>query len=90
MLLRFDPTFPHNGHCLGSCSGGIKFATDMVKIKTKTKLSMKEYGEFVYPYHMQIADEFSHGGPARTQLGGDASRHFKFLCDYVNMRPADT
>ncbi|PJB74126.1 MAG: hypothetical protein CO095_05120 [Armatimonadetes bacterium CG_4_9_14_3_um_filter_58_7] len=61
------------------------FADDAIAL-----LSVKQYEEFVCPYHRRILDEFSDGGPTAVHLCGDATHHFKFLRDYLNVHSFDT
>ncbi|PIU93228.1 MAG: hypothetical protein COZ06_12085 [Armatimonadetes bacterium CG_4_10_14_3_um_filter_66_18] len=64
---------------------GYGFADDAVVL-----LSTAQYEEFVFPYHKRFVDEFSDGGPTSCHLCGDATRHFKFLRDNLNVRSFDT
>jgi hypothetical protein len=53
-------------------------------------ISTRDYEEFVFPYHQRLAREFSDGSPISIHLCGDASRHFKFLKDRLNVHFFDT
>ncbi|MBI3923345.1 MAG: hypothetical protein HY318_18130 [Armatimonadetes bacterium] len=64
---------------------GYGFADDAVVL-----ISTEQYREFVYPYHRRLVDEFSDGGRTGVHLCGDATRHFKFLRDNLNVYSFDT
>lgn len=66
-------------------SGNFGFADDAIAM-----ISTKQYEEFVLPYHRRIVEEFSNGGPISIHLCGDATRHFKFLRDTLNVYSFDT
>ena len=53
-------------------------------------ISTRDYEEFVFPYHQRIVQEFSDGGHIGIHLCGDASHHFKFLRDHLNVYFLDT
>lgn len=61
------------------------FADDAIVL-----VSPAQYEEFVFPYHRRLVDEFSDGGPISCHLCGDATRHFRFLRDQLNVRSFDT
>ncbi len=61
------------------------FADDAIAL-----ISTKQYEEFVLPYHRRILEEFSDGGHTGIHLCGDATRHFKFLRDTLNVYAFDT
>lgn len=61
------------------------FADDAIAM-----ISAADYREFVFPYHRRIVNEFSDGGPVSVHLCGDASRHFVFLRDQLNVQSFDT
>lgn len=64
---------------------GYGFADDAVVL-----VSGEQYKEFVCPYHKRLLDEFSDGGRTGVHLCGDATRHFKFLRDNLNVYSFDT
>jgi hypothetical protein len=76
-----DPQAPDKGQFKRSWW----FADDAIAM-----LSTADYERFVFPYHQRIHDEFSDGSPAWMHLCGDASRHFKFLRDHLNIKAFDT
>jgi uroporphyrinogen-III decarboxylase len=61
------------------------FADDAIAL-----ISLEQYVEFVYPYHKRIFDEFSDGTPTAIHLCGDATRHFKFIKEHLNVMAFDT
>lgn len=61
------------------------FADDAIAM-----ISTKDYKEFVFPYHKRIWAEFSDGGPTSIHLCGNATHHFKFLKDNLNVHSFDT
>jgi len=61
------------------------FADDSIAI-----LSTSHYKDFVFPYHKRIVGEFSDGGKIRIHLCGDATHHFKFLKENLNVYSFDT
>lgn len=61
------------------------FADDSILL-----LSCEQYREYVYPYHKRFFDEFSNGSPAFIHLCGDATKHFKFIKDNLNVDKFDT
>jgi uroporphyrinogen-III decarboxylase len=52
-------------------------------------LSPDQYREFVFPYHHRMAETFA-DGPLWTHLCGDATRHFPFLKEHLNVTSFDT
>ena len=64
---------------------GFFFADDAIAL-----ISRDHYREFVYPYHKRIFDEFSTGKAAAMHLCGDATRHFKYISDKLNVSLFDT
>jgi len=64
---------------------GWAFADDSIEL-----LSQETYREFVFPYHRQLVETFSNGGPNSIHLCGDASRHFLFLRDELKVMSFDT
>jgi hypothetical protein len=69
----------------GRMKGAWGFADDAIAM-----ISTRDYEEFVFPYHQRLAAEFSDGSPISMHLCGDATRHFKFLRDHLNVRTFDT
>lgn len=69
----------------GKLKGAWGFADDAIAM-----ISTRDYEQFVFPYHKRLADEFSDGSPMWVHLCGDATRHFKFLRDRLNVRSFDT
>lgn len=61
------------------------FADDAIAL-----ISTRDYAEHVFPYHKRLVEEFSDGSPIGIHLCGDATRHFKFLKDNLNVRSFDT
>jgi hypothetical protein len=61
------------------------FADDDVAL-----VSVKQYEEFVLPYHQRFIEEFGDGGPISIHLCGDATHLFKFLHDRLNVVGFDT
>lgn len=61
------------------------FADDAIAM-----ISTKDYQEFVFLYHKRLVEEFSDGGPIRIHLCGDATRHFKFLKENLNVQIFNT
>ena len=53
-------------------------------------ISTRDYEQFVFPYHKRLMEEFSDGSPVFIHLCGDATRHFKFLRDRLNVQSFDT
>jgi hypothetical protein len=53
-------------------------------------LSCEQYKDYVYPYHRMIFDACSDGSPALMHLCGDATRHFAFMKDHLNIGAFDT
>ncbi|MEN6385043.1 MAG: uroporphyrinogen decarboxylase family protein [Phycisphaerales bacterium] len=60
------------------------FADDAIAL-----ISTKQYREYVYPYHKRLVDEFCDGS-VDIHLCGDATRHFSFLANHLNVRSFDT
>lgn len=69
----------------GKLKGPYSFADDAIAM-----ISTRDYEQFVFPYHKRLFDEFSDGSPASIHLCGDATRHFKFLRDHLNVQSFDT
>ncbi|MCE5340440.1 MAG: hypothetical protein LLF92_04855 [Planctomycetaceae bacterium] len=61
------------------------FADDAIAL-----VSAKHYQEYVYPYHKRLVDEFCDGSYVGIHLCGDATRHFSFLANHLNVRSFDT
>jgi len=61
------------------------FADDAIAL-----ISTDMYKEFVFPYHKKLVEEFSDGGHISIHLCGDATRHFKFLKENLNVYSFDT
>jgi hypothetical protein len=61
------------------------FADDSIML-----LSSEQYKEYVYPYHKRFFDELGSGSPALFHLCGDATRHFKFIKENLNVDKFDT
>lgn len=61
------------------------FADDSIQL-----ISTDAYGELVFPYHKRLVDTFGPEGPNSIHLCGDASRHFKFLQESLNIQAFDT
>lgn len=53
-------------------------------------LSHRHYEEFVLPHHQRMVAEFGSVGPNSIHLCGDATRHFRFLRDTLNIMSFDT
>jgi hypothetical protein len=53
-------------------------------------LSHDHYVEFVLPHHQRMVAEFGSQGPNSIHLCGDATRHFRFLRDTLNIQSFDT
>ena len=64
---------------------GYGFADDAIAL-----ISGSQYAEHVLPYHRRFVDEFSDGGPVSMHLCGDATHHFRFLRDTLNVQSFDT
>jgi uroporphyrinogen-III decarboxylase len=64
---------------------GYGFADDAIAL-----ISAEHYREFVFPYHKKMFDQFSDGSPCSIHLCGDATRHFRFLRDKLNVMTFDT
>ena len=60
------------------------FADDAIAM-----LSPRQYQEHVFPYHRQLAEEFG-DGPISIHLCGDATHHFPFLHEHLNVQSFDT
>ncbi|MBU0714306.1 MAG: hypothetical protein KJ964_02985 [Verrucomicrobia bacterium] len=69
----------------GKFKGSWGFADDAIAM-----ISTRDYEQFVFPYHKRMFDEFSDGSPVSIHLCGDATRHFKFLRDHLNVQSFDT
>jgi len=63
----------------------IFFADDSISM-----ISLEQYKKYVYPYHKLFFDEFSDGSKNIMHLCGDATRHFKFIKDNLNIGTFDT
>jgi len=61
------------------------FADDAIAL-----ISLEQYKEFVYPYHKRFYDEFNTGAAACIHLCGDATRHFPFIRDALQVTSFDT
>ena len=64
---------------------GWGFADDSIQL-----ISSDMYETFVYPYHKRLVETFSEGGPNSIHLCGNATRHFLFLKEHLNVRSFDT
>jgi hypothetical protein len=64
---------------------GWGFADDSVQL-----ISTRMYEERILPFHRRLVDTFSDGGPISMHLCGDATRHFPFLHDALNVWSFDT
>ncbi len=64
---------------------GWGFADDAIEF-----LSEQQYKEWIYPHHKRLIEAFSEGGPNSIHLCGDATRHFRFLRDHLNIQSFDT
>ena len=60
------------------------FADDAIAM-----ISVEHYREFVFPYHQRLVAELS-TGPISMHLCGNATRHFPFLRDHLNVQSFDT
>jgi len=69
----------------GKFNGSWFFADDAIAM-----ISTKDYEQFVFPYHKRLVEEFSDGSSVSIHLCGDATRHFKFLRDRLNVQVFDT
>jgi len=69
----------------GKFKGTYGFADDAIAM-----ISTRDYEQFVFPYHQRLVEEFSDGSPVSIHLCGDATRHFKFLRDRLNVQAFDT
>ncbi len=78
---RLFPDSPDKGRFKGPYG----FADDALAL-----ISVDQYREFVFPYHKRLVEEFSDGSPISIHLCGDATRHFKFLKENLNVRTFDT
>ncbi|MFA5043947.1 MAG: uroporphyrinogen decarboxylase family protein [Kiritimatiellia bacterium] len=76
-----NPDAPDKGKFKGSWG----FADDAIAM-----ISTRDYEQFVFPYHKRLVEEFSDGSPVYMHLCGDATRHFKFLRDRLNVQTFDT
>ena len=61
------------------------FADDAIAL-----ISTSDYEKHVFPYHKRLVEEFSDGSPISIHLCGNATRHFKFLRDNLNVQSFDT
>jgi len=64
---------------------GWGFADDSIQL-----ISTDLYQEMIFPFHKRLVDTFSEGGPNSIHLCGDATRHFPYLRDHLNMQSFDT
>jgi len=77
-------------HTVGRFNGvtypqqGWGFADDSIQL-----LSVKQYCEFVLPYHRRLLGEFSQGGPNSIHLCGDVQRHLPVLQRELNIQDFD-
>ncbi|MDP2989202.1 MAG: uroporphyrinogen decarboxylase family protein [Kiritimatiellota bacterium] len=76
-----NPDAPDKGKFKGTWG----FADDAIAM-----ISTRDYEQFVFPYHKRLVEEFSDGSPVSIHLCGDATRHFKFLRDRLNVQTFDT
>jgi len=53
-------------------------------------LSREMYSDFVLPCHWRLLSELAGPGPHNIHLCGDATRHFKTICDELNVKIFDT
>ncbi len=53
-------------------------------------ISNEMYRDFVLPCHWRLLTELAGPGPHNIHLCGDATRHFKTLCDELNVKSFDT
>ena len=67
--------------------GGFFIADDAIAM-----LSVRQYEEFVFPYHLRLVNEFSDGKSRvnSTHLCGNATHLFKFLRDNLRIHSFDT
>ncbi len=62
------------------------FADDSIAL-----LSTDDYVKFVLPFHKKLYRELSTGKyPGMVHLCGDATRHFKVICEELNIKSFDT
>lgn len=64
---------------------GWQFADDSIQL-----ISTEMYEQIVFPFHKRLVDTFSDGGSNGIHLCGDATRHFPFLKDNLNIQSFDT
>ena len=64
---------------------GWGFADDSIQL-----ISEEMYKDLVFPYHRRLVNAFSEGGANSIHLCGNATRHFPFLKDHLNIRSFDT
>ncbi|HEY3329302.1 MAG TPA: uroporphyrinogen decarboxylase family protein [Capsulimonadaceae bacterium] len=64
---------------------GWGFADDSVQL-----ISTSMYRDMIFPYHKRLIDTFSEGGPNSIHLCGNATRHFPFISQNLNIRSFDT
>lgn len=64
---------------------GFGFADDSVAL-----LSTEMVAERVLPHHRRLVEAFSEGGPNSIHLCGDATRHFPFLKEALDIKSFDT
>lgn len=66
-------------------SSGWWFADDSVQL-----ISTPMYERMIFPFHKRLVETFSDGGPGGIHLCGDATRHFPFIRDRLNVQSFDT
>ncbi|MGC8834051.1 MAG: uroporphyrinogen decarboxylase family protein [Armatimonadota bacterium] len=64
---------------------GWGFADDSIQL-----ISTELYQKLVFPFHKRLVEAFSEGGPNSVHLCGDATRHFLFMRDNLNIQSFDT
>lgn len=66
-------------------AAGYGFADDAMQ-----SISPEMYRDVLLPHHRRLIDTFSSGGPNSIHLCGDATRHFRFLRDELDVQSFDT
>lgn len=64
---------------------GWAFADDALQL-----ISTTLYESLILPFHKRLVETFSEGGPNAIHLCGDATRHFSYLRDALNIQSFDT
>lgn len=82
-ITRITAYRQHMGLPLKTPSWG--FADDSIQL-----ISEEMYKDLVFPYHGRLVNAFSEGGPNSIHLCGNATRHFPFLKEHLNIRSFDT